>query len=577
MARVQANPLKEAEVTRPVAAPVEFFQRGPAPESTNKALELASALKGLAPSLNRFIDGHAAEYQAEERTKAERDAMMASAAGWQEAIDKGEVEAGASPIYQKYWQEQKGKLAGDKFLTDTWAAWNDPANGLRGNNDPQAINKWLEDRRTGFVQDKPNDFLNGFLPRMRQAEQQIVQAASSDFTKRVQQETEADLSQWMMERIIIGKRNGTPDGGILSSISEGTVPARFAGMNGKDINRIQTQSIIALAEQLNEPSILDLAYKDRPDFRDPTKTVAGPGNTAAYSLQIEQARARMLSRAETEERRRELKDARERKERAGRAHADFIGKLARGEMPTAQEIAAASKDDPDIGMRVFNWDEAFQRRQRREDPQELFDSLRRIRLAAERGESQMTALGAEVGRGIKDPETVRRLHEAISKEEVSTILRDPTVSSVKSTMLRGIYDPMSPKMGANDAAIATQADIAFNEAIVDFETSFREKYKRAPNRLEIMEEVGNISSRIQDAARKFAQTGVEPTGATRPNFSTRGQPSGGSPSPETPQEQAPSQYPAAPQNPQERKLGTIYMTPQGPMKWEGRGWNRNIQ
>src|SRR5688572_14964641 len=153
---------------RPQAQPVSNFVR-PVEPTKSSMWEVAQALAEANPKINKFFEDKHRQAAREEARTAEAQAMVSTSKSWQEAIDKGEVEAGASPLYQRVYKETLGKVNGlQEAQAKVWQAWNDPANEIRASQNPDEIAGWFAKKRTEFLQGKDPDWVKGFAPAFNQ-------------------------------------------------------------------------------------------------------------------------------------------------------------------------------------------------------------------------------------------------------------------------------------------------------------------------------------------------------------------------------------------------------------------------
>src|ERR1700761_7188866 len=109
--------------------------------STNAALQLADALKGVSEDLGPALDQFAAHQSAVASAKAQRDAFLTSGKPFADAVRDGQIAPTQNPWYIKHYNENAAKLqtrqAVDSIIaqSQTWAERGD----LTGNSYAQRL------------------------------------------------------------------------------------------------------------------------------------------------------------------------------------------------------------------------------------------------------------------------------------------------------------------------------------------------------------------------------------------------------------------------------------------------------
>ena len=313
--RVQAEPLTysrqgDTTILRPQASPVDTFVRTPAPLKS-ELHDVAAALAQVNPRIERFIAHKMDEQAIEDAREAEAKAMVSTAKSWDEAIKKGEAPAGASPLYQRVYEETLGKVHGLNTAQATlWQDWVSPENSIRNTQDPEVIGKWFADKRAKFFEGKNPDWIKGFAPAFAQVQQQLTQKIIGDNVKALEQKNHDALGQLFMERIQAGAASGQSPAQIAAQLADDALPQRFAGMQGKEINTIAAKAIIATAKKLGRTDLLQIGYSDRPDIRNPGSTIKGVFTIPEFAAAADDAGTSILSKANAAEHRAQLAEAR---------------------------------------------------------------------------------------------------------------------------------------------------------------------------------------------------------------------------------------------------------------------------
>lgn len=363
MAVRRQNPeFRPAAVSRPAAAPVDTFAGVERAQPSGLAA-LAEALSRINPDLNRLAASARALAADEDVREAERSAAIAEARQWSEAVERGEVPAGASPVYRRAWLEARGKRMAAEFGSQALSKWLSPDNPLRNTDDPNELHRWLDQERRAFMSGLESDAATGFLSRVGQYENQLFNAFNSERIRRAEQGAKEELGTLMMQRLIEGRAN--PAAAIQEAQKE-ALGFRFAGMAGDEINRVLTQAIIAAAEQTGDVRILDAAQAPRPDLTRPGKTIPGLANTAEYGPAFVAARNRIQAAALTAENRRFVAEERARRQQAESlrgAYAVIAAESAlRGEpapLPSVEMFRQMAAVDGDLPKQILALRNAF--------------------------------------------------------------------------------------------------------------------------------------------------------------------------------------------------------------------------
>jgi hypothetical protein len=322
----------DTTILRPQANPVDTYVR-PAEPIKSSLHDVATSLAQVQPRLDRFVSERAYEQAQEDAREAEAKGMIATAKSWDEAIQKGEVSAGASPLYKRVFEETLGKLSGlNDAQAKLWQEWVAPDNAVRTTQDPEVIAKWFQERRAKFLEGKSSDWVKGFSPALAQVQQQLTQKIISDNVKYIEQQNHDALGQLFMERISAGIAKGQSPGAIAAQLADDALPQRFAGMQGRDINQVMAKAILAVAQKTGRTDILQIGYADRPDLKRPGGTIKGVFTIPEFAMAADSAATSILSKANAAETRAQLAEARAEK----RVAKDMLGEMItkRAEDPT---------------------------------------------------------------------------------------------------------------------------------------------------------------------------------------------------------------------------------------------------
>lgn len=443
MATPRAPEYDTSAVTRPVAAPVDTFVRAAQPIQDVSGLgAIAQSLDAFGVRLGRFAEDATRLRDERDTDDARRKAELSKVRSWTEAVERGEVDAGASPVFQRAWKETRGAALASEYGSALLQGLSAPDNPIRNSDDPAAINAWIEERRRQFAEALDPDTQRGFLARAGQFEVSAAQHANAERIKRIEAEAETSLGQAMVAAINNGLAQGMSPAQAIAAAQEEGAALRFAGLRGDKMNAILAQSIMAVAEDKQRPDLLRAANEPRPDLERPGKTVAGVGQIPAFRQHFAQAAMRIESRAFQQEQRRIMLEERAEKRRAtqeaGAMLSDLVERVSKGEAMPALDMArlrAISRVDPEFSVRYMQTRERLQNlgeqqdlptlgRLRAElfaasDPQgALNEMLQTGRLTDQRflSELAMAASRATEGRSfVMSMDSVRSLYSGISR------------------------------------------------------------------------------------------------------------------------------------------------------------------
>lgn len=506
MPRPTPQPLSGSTSLRPVAAPTDAT-----PRPNGQMTELIRALSEINPELARFGQIEADKTHHE----AYRASLVSKAETLQEAISNGEVSFGASEVAQKAWQAGKGRNFGDSYFGDMWEEFG--RSELAGSGDAGGVARWLQERRSAALKDKSQDFVDSALPRIQGAEQQVQQQAASAFHQRVEQETKSDLGQWMMQQAIDGFATGQTPAAIVKTLREGTTTARFAGLSGKDINRIEVAALIATAEQTGDTRYLDLAALDRPDIKDQTKMIKGPGSVPEFATDLEAARVRVESRQYMTENRAAL--LHEKQEKDGFREAmravvnDAIINRGTPNYRTPPELITGGQSfDPEFAIKAQQAVNVFLSAEQREDAIGTFKAREHIRKARELGEDPYEALSEAIADGlIRDPISAEKLYNDIEntddRDNPTSVFRMSEVKAVEDRLIRTLGETGDKAVlpfleGGQRTKVINDAALSFRNEMALFQASFSRQNNRPPTALEAQARANEVTRRVLGEAQE---------------------------------------------------------------------------
>jgi hypothetical protein len=284
---------------RPQAAPVDRYIK-PTEPLKSTLWDVAQSVAEVNPKIHAYLRDAADEGAAADKKKAEADAMVSEAKTYQEAIDKGQISPGQSPIYQRVFQETLGKNEALSTASATiQKAWYSSDNPIRNSQNPQEINAWLNQQTQAMLKDKNPDWVKGFIPQLNAVKQQLVQKWVGESVQNLEEENRNAYGTLVMNRLQTMK--GQPPAAIADALANDTIPQQFAGMSRKDINKMQAQAIIDTATKTGDASLLRVGYEDRPDIKNPGQVIPGVFKIPGFAQRAQAAETAILSKAHVQE------------------------------------------------------------------------------------------------------------------------------------------------------------------------------------------------------------------------------------------------------------------------------------
>lgn len=227
-----------------------------APES-NTALQLASSLADLNPSLNNLMGQIAKKDQKDAEAQAKKDAFVTSGAKLADAVRTGSILPTQNPWYVQAYNRESAAVRGQDQLNNlaqqsaTWPEQNDPQ---------QFSQRWRKEVGALASQYSDTDEIAGFSAAEGQVTQQTLASNQAANVHRITEERTNNISQLTSEAILDASRKnaGSVNGTILAQAIE---PAhlRFTATGGteQDWHKIVVASVTSAAYNAGNSSLLD--------------------------------------------------------------------------------------------------------------------------------------------------------------------------------------------------------------------------------------------------------------------------------------------------------------------------------
>lgn len=519
--RITADPLLytrqgDSTVLKPQAQPLDSFVR-PAEPIASSWHDVAKSLAEVRPGLNKYIEEKANHISAEDARKAEADGMISTATSWDDAIKKGEVSAGASPLYQRVYEETIGKLNATNVAQATlWQKWMAPENEIRSTQDPAVIGKWFADQRKGFVDGKSADFSAGFMPSFNGVQQQLTQRIISDNVKELEGKNHDALGQLMTDTIL-ANRNLSPQQ-IAEKLASDGLPQRFAGMQGKEVNTVMAKAIIATATKLNDPRLLQIGYADRPDVKNPGQVIRGVFTIPDFASAATTAQTQMESRSYTNAARADHQSNVANKKASADTRIAILNDQLKNRDDPAWEpdpalLAKGVAADPNFASQIKAQTEALKKVVR--PPNVTVSTALMIDLSTKAASGQNITgelLSASTSGNLSQPQIDTLIKTQTSAASDTSVLKHPAYA-MWDAKIKSAVDPLVSKLdAAQSARLGGLAQSSFLRSALDFEDQ-RRKENRPMNE-------GDLSAYLDKTAQDILK---------RLNLATASQDPGGAP------------------------------------------------
>lgn len=569
--RIQPERLQGNTVFKPSAGASETYV--PIREGSNRSglRDAIEALSSVAPRLERFGVSYA-EDQAKQETKAAVVAAetMTEAATWKEAVEKGVVDPGASPVFRRVWAETRGRVDATAAVAEWEREMLAPDSTILNNEDGNAAAKWIAEKRAAWLNGKDQDYQLGSLRTIQNAENQLLQKHAQIWSNRRFNEAKDDLGLLMTDTIREGIAAGKADTDIMKDIVERSVPHQFAGLPRADVNAVIAQTVISYAKRVGETDpvqayrILDIAYADRPDLTKPGGTVPGVGKVPAIGANIEDARRAIDAATWTREQREHLRMQRTREEQT-RAFFDRVAPaLASGQPLSAAQLTELFRINPGEGRATMSQQQTQADRARveaiRSAEDEITDRLARElpvdmpwllrRFGGMKGSGDMVNAAARILKTVETaeisaaesrylPYVYAAMLEAPSpldavgsiglngitidgkqvrlsdgtvrrlseKAMTMALQRDPVSEGVWRNVTPSLRDPTVPTAMPQNGRYQTQAYFAYQREIASFVEDYTQKNGARPSQEMVRREAQLIGNEITNWVRAYQQLG----------------------------------------------------------------------
>ena len=499
------------QAIRPAARPVDTFVRptpapnflGATPIGPDSGAQLAQSLSRFAPKLARFAKDRN-DRQSKADLEAGKIAALTTALNSKEAIEKGLISPTASPFFMQGFNEQRGRVAG----VTAKIGLNDAYRQFEGknDNDPAVFQKFLTTFRTQTIEQAGGDsaFLQGLLPGIREAEQQLIGKHIAFTEKRVLDEVKANTSTEFGQAVADAQvADGDLDLDTLA-LELNLIAARqgFLGISKTALNDLQVQSVIAAAlEGDGDPDVLDVLNLPRPDG------TPGPGKTAANSKLISTARQQLRNREIREDNQYYKTQDRVEEEATDAIYTSLIQEIIANPLAdvdlTRQDVKLGTKLDRDFQADLLSFQSALRANIREEDPNDVANLFGSIYSTL--SPLTMRDLVNSVSTGSRfTPKTIELAARAVARERENTVLKDP--------MLRAMIPRLDKSIIGSEANLTTTNAATASNAFVTLVTTYSDFLDRNPDASDIdkLTEIQRINT-LLIKKNNFEEQAIEPT------------------------------------------------------------------
>lgn len=310
--------LRRSEELRPLATPVDTFSR-PAQRAPGLVDQLAGALSTMDPQLRSMVAAASTGNSDKERVRAQAVAEKhREIKSYQEAVDKGLIEPGASDVFRAAWKQQNARVRAvdaTSTLRDRYQAW-EGRNTVdeKGEQFAGFIGQFNKDFLGQFGEDE--DALTGALPEIERASRELASMHAAEQQKLVYESYKTDAGKevtllldgansefqsQMQAWLANGKQGEAPQfnaDAVWARANQLKNTSRALRILGNEVNEVMFNAIESAAMRrasLGDPAALAILEVANRDWIDPQtgKAVPGPGTTGEGRVKLETAQRRV--------------------------------------------------------------------------------------------------------------------------------------------------------------------------------------------------------------------------------------------------------------------------------------------
>lgn len=474
--RAPTPTIQQQEIIRPVASPTGAWEQPNVvkPVVDTSMQDLAKALAGFEPELNRFavFQGQEARALAKQQEEADKQAaqeawVKSSQAPYAEAVKNGAIPPQASPFFQKKYKELEGDGLGRTLAADLEQEY--VKSGLSSNPDTKAFDAWYAGQVQTRLKDVSDPFvLKGVLPHVAKLQDTLtnrhVKEAGDEVYKSSLDNVGLSISYAVDEEVKRAGEGATPDiNGLARTVEALSGQLKSVGARGADLNKVVVDTIVGKARELNDPGLLDILKKPR------SNGTPGAGETVYGRDQIQKAEESILHNMEREDDRMFRLEERERK-KASRVVLDTeLAAAAQnpGAPASPEAIRRIAAVDPEAVDKYLRSVEHLNSNRGKDDPVDIIQVERLMEEADRKGVPVLdVVMDAQAAGLIKNPATFSAYRTQARTLDAS---RDSAIFKVEgykemATKIREMADPM--KLNPDAAA---QAGFTFRKSLAEWQ------------------------------------------------------------------------------------------------------------
>jgi len=478
----------------PTASPVDTFIRPSQPKGDRRLLELAGAWSEVQPGLTQFANERVAVNN-EGLTEEGRKAALANKAQFKEAVQSGQIPAGASPWFKVGYERQKATRTALEYDQAMKAAYS--GTNLSDNDDPKAISTFMADFTTKWMEANPdaksNPEFGSIFSVMGAKSQDALQTIHAvERTKRIEEGLIDDTGFMLRATLdnsvdLLGNRNPTL-GADLAQLVDDQVAV---GLSGPMANKLVADEVIRKAVEEGDITLLDVL--------DDVPSGSGTVGKVGYVRDaVSQARDQIASESNRRDRRANAKAEENHKAAIQGLQSSALAKIFQDPFADIdQETDQLTLIDPDKAMEVVSWRTSLfsslnAQKKNREDDMVKTDLV----IRATRNDLTETEVMGALARGEIDAADAKSLITDIMPRTKAAkgILGNPFVLRSSSGLKRIIEgDEESGEFRNVRIALAEQAEEMFLMGMM----SFSEKNPQATDK-EFIQESSELRQAILD-------------------------------------------------------------------------------
>jgi len=473
---------------------VDTFIRPSQPKGDRRLLELAGAWSEVQPGLTQFANERVAVNN-EGLTEEGRKAALANKAQFKEAVQSGQIPAGASPWFKVGYERQKATRTALEYDQAMKAAYS--GTNLSDNDDPKAISTFMADFTTKWMEANPdaksNPEFGSIFSVMGAKSQDALQTIHAvERTKRIEEGLIDDTGFMLRATLdnsvdLLGNRNPTL-GADLAQLVDDQVAV---GLSGPMANKLVADEVIRKAVEEGDITLLDVL--------DDVPSGSGTVGKVGYVRDaVSQARDQIASESNRRDRRANAKAEENHKAAIQGLQSSALAKIFQDPFADIdQETDQLTLIDPDKAMEVVSWRTSLfsslnAQKKNREDDMVKTDLV----IRATRNDLTETEVMGALARGEIDAADAKSLITDIMPRTKAAkgILGNPFVLRSSSGLKRIIEgDEESGEFRNVRIALAEQAEEMFLMGMM----SFSEKNPQATDK-EFIQESSELRQAILD-------------------------------------------------------------------------------